>query len=106
EKAASLGDAPEIYAAAYCSASWGAFQIMGYHYESLGYKSINDFVAKMDEHEREHLIAFGKFLEANNLITHLKNKDWAKFARGYNGPAYKLNKYDIKLEKAYKKYSI
>jgi len=106
EKAANLSTAPGVHDAAYCSASWGAFQIMGYRFDSLGYKNINEFVIKMNEHEREHLFAFGKFLEANNLLTHLKNKDWAKFARGYNGPAYKLNKYDIKLEKAYKKYSI
>lgn len=105
EKAASLGPAPGIHEAAYCSASWGAFQIMGYHFESLGYKNINEFVVKMNEHEREHLIAFGKFLEINHLIIHLKNKDWAKFANGYNGASYQANKYDKKLETAYKKYN-
>lgn len=106
EKAANLLDSKEIHNAAYCSASWGAFQIMGYHYQSLDYTSIDNFVEKMFEHEREHLKAFGKFLKNNNLIIHLKNKNWAKFARGYNGPGYKLNKYDIKLAKAYKKYSL
>ncbi|UOB18746.1 N-acetylmuramidase domain-containing protein [Abyssalbus ytuae] len=105
EKALKLSPAGEVHDAAYCSASWGAFQIMGYHYNSLGYNSIDDFVKKMYDHEREHLRAFGKFLEVNNLIRHLKNKDWTKFAKGYNGTGYKLNKYDEKLEKAYKKYS-
>jgi hypothetical protein len=31
----------------------------------------------------------------------LKAKDWAKFAKLYNGPNYAINKYDIKLEAAY-----
>lgn len=105
EKAANLKNSKEVHNAAYSSASWGSFQIMGYHYQSLGYKSINDFVSKIKKHEREHLKAFGKFLEVNNLIAHLKNKNWAKFARGYNGSGYEINKYDQKLAKAYKKYN-
>lgn len=35
----------------------------------------------------------------------MKNKDWAKFAKSYNGPAFAQNKYDEKLAKVYKKYS-
>lgn len=75
------------------SASWGLFQIMGYHWESLGYKS-----------EGEHIKAFGRFILAKNLTKYLKNKDWAGFARRYNGPGYKTNKYDEKLARAYNKY--
>lgn len=105
EQAATLSDDRETHEAAYCSASWGAFQIMGYHYKSLGYTDIDEFVSKLSDHEREHLKAFGKFLEANNLIVHLQNKSWTKFARRYNGPAYKKNQYDKKLEKAYLKYT-
>ncbi len=104
EKAANLNNSSDVHDAAYCSASWGAFQIMGYHYKSLGYPSIDNFVSKMNIHEREHLKAFGKFLEINNLIIHLKNKNWARFARGYNGSGYKKNRYDEKLKKAYQKY--
>ncbi|WP_200978597.1 N-acetylmuramidase family protein [Echinicola sp. 20G] len=105
QRASQLSDQPAFVEATYCAASWGAFQIMGYHFKNLGYPSITDFVNKMQEHEREHLKAFGKFLEANNLIRYLKSKDWAKFARGYNGPLYAQNKYDIKLEQAYNRFS-
>jgi N-acetylmuramidase len=31
----------------------------------------------------------------------LPAKDWEKFARAYNGPSYRANKYDIKLQAAY-----
>ncbi len=110
KKAANISDIPVFYEAAYSSASWGAFQIMGFHYKNLGYSSINQFVSKMNEHEREHLKAFGKFIEITSfkgekLIDWIKEKDWAKFAEGYNGSGYKKNKYDAKLKKAYLKYS-
>ena len=86
------------------SASWGLFQIMGFHWESLGYESVKEFVKLMNKSEGEHLKAFGRFIIANNLARYLKNKDWASFARRYNGPGYKQNKYDEKLARAYNKY--
>lgn len=101
EKAAGMSDIDAVHDAAYASASYGSFQIMGFHYSSLGYPSIDSFVADMYTHERAHLKAFGLFLERNNLISFLGDKNWRKFARGYNGPSYEANKYHLKLEKAY-----
>jgi N-acetylmuramidase/Putative peptidoglycan binding domain len=86
------------------SASWGLFQIMGYHWETLGYKSVKEFVRLMNKSEGEHIKAFGRFILANNLAKYLKSRDWANFAKRYNGPGYKTNKYDEKLERAYNKY--
>ena len=105
EEAISINSNPKVKEAALASASWGSFQIMGYHATTLGYSSVQNFVDKMNLHEREHLNAFGKFLEVNNIISFLRNKNWAKVAEKYNGSSYKLNKYDEKLEKAYRKYS-
>ncbi|MGS2764506.1 N-acetylmuramidase domain-containing protein [Sinomicrobium sp. M5D2P9] len=104
EKAAGMSDLQEVHDAAYSAASWGTFQVMGYHAQSLGYMSVDHFVATHYEHEREHLKAFGKYLEVNHLINAIKNKDWAAFAKGYNGPGYKENRYDEKLLKAYSRY--
>ena len=104
DKAAGMSDNPAFREAALSSASWGAFQIMGYHAKDLGYPSIEYFVSDMYEHEREHLKAFGRFLAENNLIRHLKTKDWAKFAKGYNGSGYAANQYDIRMANAYERY--
>lgn len=104
-EAIGLGSNPTFKDAALSSASWGSFQIMGFHAKSLNYTDVNDFVSKMEINEGEHLKAFGKFLEKNGLLIHLRNKNWANFAKGYNGGGYKLNKYDEKLAKAYAKYS-
>lgn len=104
KKAENIGADKAFKDAAKEAASWGAFQIMGFHWKTLGYPSVNDFVAKMHKNEGEHLKAFGKFLKANRLIKKLQNKDWRGFARGYNGAGFEQNKYDIKLQKAYDKF--
>lgn len=91
--------------AAIQSASWGKFQIMGFHWKKLGYASIEDFYCKMHESEGAQLDAFVRYVKVFGLSDELKRKDWAGFAKGYNGVGYKQNKYDTKLEKAYLKYS-
>ncbi|MGH8388242.1 MAG: N-acetylmuramidase domain-containing protein [Pseudomonas sp.] len=95
-------------AAALESASWGLFQIMGYHWSNLGYQSIDQYVSSMREHEREHLKAFGEFIKVKTfrkkpLVDLLRDLDWANFAYAYNGAGYRANAYDDKLEAAYKK---
>lgn len=91
--------------AALASASWGTFQIMGFNYSICGFDSVKSFVDAHFVNEGRHLKAFGSFITKNNLLIHLKNKNWAAFAKGYNGPAYAQNNYDKKLENAYKKYA-
>lgn len=95
----------KVAAAAYASASWGLFQIMGYHYEALGYGSVVEFVGDMQLSEGKQLEAFGKFLIKNNLVGYLRDKQWAEFARRYNGPEYAANQYDRKLKEAYARYA-
>ena len=87
------------------SASWGAFQVLGMHWEWLGYASIHDFVEQMARSEDEHLDAAARYLKAAGCVEHIKAKDWAAVARCYNGPGYKKNKYDTKLAAAYEKYA-
>ena len=87
------------------SCSWGQFQIMGYHWQSLGYAGVQDFVASMQQSEAGQLNAFVKFIQADPALHKaLKAKKWAEFAKIYNGPAYKTNLYDIKLARAYDRY--
>ncbi len=88
------------------SASWGAFQIMGYHWEQLGYASLDDFVSRMARDENEQFEAFVRFIEADPALHKaLKGKKWAQFAKAYNGPAYARNLYDVKLERAYERHA-
>jgi hypothetical protein len=92
--------------AAHESASWGGFQIMGYHWKALDYSSIDDFVSRMYRSEADHLDAFVRFIAADTaLLSALKGKKWAAFAKGYNGPDYARNLYDAKLAQAYARYT-
>lgn len=99
-----LGRAAEIdRECALCSASWGAFQIMGYHWQSLDYPSLQAFINAMYASEAAQLDAFVRFIKADPvLLRALKALDWAAFARRYNGPNYAKNQYDVKMSKAYR----
>lgn len=88
------------------SASWGAFQIMGYHAVRLGYESVQAFATAMASGEPAQFDAFVRFIEADTaLMKALKARKWADFARLYNGPDYARNLYDVKLQRAYERYA-
>jgi hypothetical protein len=90
--------------AAFSAASYGAFQILGSNYKVCGYGSAFDFVLAQCETEGEQLKAFVGFVKGNKLDDELRTNNWAGFARGYNGPAYRENAYDVKLANAYQRY--
>ena len=84
------------------SCSWGQFQIMGYHWKALGYTSVQEFVNAMYSGEEAQLDAFVRFiLLTPALVDALRASDWAKVARLYNGPDYKKNNYDAKLNQEF-----
>lgn len=87
------------------STSWGGFQVMGYHWQRLGYASVHDFVAAMNRSEADHLEAFIRYIETDaNLLKALKAQKWATVAKLYNGPDYQRNLYDVKLERAFDRH--
>jgi hypothetical protein len=84
------------------AASWGMFQIMGGNHKAAGFDTSQDFVDAMwNGGAAAHLDAFVGFIKANKLDVPLRAKNWAAFAKGYNGPAYAQNKYDQKMAAAY-----
>jgi hypothetical protein len=91
--------------AALQSASWGIGQIMGMNYSEAGFPSVDEMVTAMSDSEDQQLAAMGSFLESTGLGSSLQTHDWASFARGYNGPNYAINRYDIRLNGEYQKYS-
>jgi N-acetylmuramidase-like protein/putative peptidoglycan binding protein len=92
-------------AAALRSASWGLGQVMGDNFKSAGFKDVETMVAAMCDSESAQLAAVGSFLKANKLDRALQAHDWTAFARGYNGPDFAENKYDIQLRGEFQKYS-
>jgi hypothetical protein len=82
--------------------SWGLFQIMGENHKVCGFDTSQAFVDAMwTGGASAHLDAFVGFIKGNKLDGHLRTKNWASFARGYNGPSYAQNNYDKKMANAY-----
>jgi hypothetical protein len=90
--------------AALQSASWGLGQVMGFNFGMAGYDSVETMVQKNMESEDEQLMAMANFLKASGLDRPLAAQDWTTFARGYNGPDFARNQYDVKLAAAFARY--
>jgi len=91
--------------AALKASSWGSFQILGVNFRLAGFNSVERFVKAQVISEGEHLKAFVNFVRGNSLDDELRDKRWADFAKRYNGPGYKQNRYDEKMAAAYEEYS-
>jgi hypothetical protein len=87
------------------STSWGMGQVMGGNYAVAGCASVDEMVDQAMESEELQLQHMLNFIKNANLLTKLQAQDWAGFAKGYNGPSYATNQYDIKLEAAYNKFA-
>jgi len=97
-----LGEALALNrAAALKSASWGAFQLMGFNHALAGHADVESFVAAMVSGHPAQLAAFVAFITATGLAPALAAADWPAFARGYNGPAYARLGYDRKIAAAH-----
>lgn len=94
--------------AALMATSWGKPQILGRNWAQAGAKSLQDFINRMSRSEDEQLALFVAYIKNEtrkvdgvSLLRALQTRNWATFARLYNGTAYAVNKYDVKLAAAY-----
>ncbi|MCI9285782.1 MAG: N-acetylmuramidase family protein [Muribaculaceae bacterium] len=83
---------------------WGMFQIGGFNWKKCGCSSIEEFEERMSRSERDQLDMFAEFITNAGLLKHLQNKNWAAFARGYNGPSYARRAYHTRMASAYAKH--
>jgi hypothetical protein len=87
--------------AAIQSASWGGFQILGLNWAACGEKSLYGFLLAMHHDADAHLALFASFVVNKGLADELQRKDWAGFAKSYNGHNFRANRYHDKLSAAY-----
>lgn len=91
--------------AAFSSASWGKFQVMGGHWAKLGYPSAYAMAWTTVQSEADHYEMLVRYIEAFGLREELQAlsdnpDDCRPFAKGYNGPAYERFDYHEKLAEA------
>lgn len=88
--------------AAFCSTSWGKFQVLGRHWQLLGYPSPIDMAYTTVIDEAAHYEMLARYIEKNSLAPALRALSTdaqlnRSFAKGYNGPAYEDFQYHVKL---------
>ncbi len=91
--------------AAYESTSWGVGQVMGAHWAWLGYAGVDSLVADARGGAAGQIELMARYIDKAGLAPALRARDWAAFARGYNGPDYAKNGYDRKIADAYRRHS-
>lgn len=87
--------------AAVKSTSWGLGQVMGFNYALAGERSLLGFLLAAHHNEDAQLALMVQFIRSVGADDELRRKDWAGFARLYNGAGYTRNRYDTKLAAAY-----
>lgn len=92
-------------AAAIESASWGRFQLLGQNYATMDLPDAHAYVARLARSEVDQLHAFEAFIRHahRDLLPALRARDWATFARRYNGANYAQNRYDQRMAEAYQR---
>lgn len=86
------------------SCSWGLGQVMGAHWRKLGFSNPRHLMETAAENVAGQVELMLRFIRANKLTRHIKALDWHAFARAYNGPAYRKNRYAAKMAAAYKRW--
>ena len=84
---------------------WGMFQIGGFNYRKCGCETIDEYIRLMSYSELEQLELFAAFITNTGMLADLRQKNWAAFARKYNGPSYRKRGYHTKMATAYNRYS-
>ena len=90
--------------AALSSVSWGVGQVMGSHWQWLGYGSVDALVQEARSGLSGQVRLMARFIRKSGLVAKLNSQDWAGFARTYNGPGFRKNQYDRKLATAFARY--
>lgn len=91
--------------AAFESVSFGVGQVMGAHWKVLGFASVTALVNLARSGAGGQIELMARFIEQTGLQRALQRRDWAGFARGYNGPGYAANNYDRKMAAAERRYA-
>ena len=71
--------------AALKSASWGAFQIMGFNHAVCGYADAGTLFRRFAADARWQVLAFFDFCRTNGLVDEIRDLKWTEFGARYNG---------------------
>ena len=90
--------------AALSSCSWGMGQVMGSHWKWLGYGSVDALVAQARSGIAGQVELMVRYIEKAKIVDALRTRDWHRFARVYNGPAYAKHGYHTRMAAAHRRW--
>lgn len=91
--------------AAYEATSWGLGQVMGLHWQKLGYAGATALAEEARRSAEGQFALVARFLKTGPFVERLERSDWEGFARLYNGPGFAANTYDRKIASAFRQAS-
>lgn len=98
-----IGRAAEIdRQAAYESTSWGLGQVMGAHWQWLGFDTVDGLVEEARSGAAGQARLMARYIDKSGLTMALNSHDWEAVGHGYNGPGFAKNGYHLKLAEAYR----
>lgn len=95
--------------AAFKSVSMGQFQIMGFHYSTLGFQTPYDMMLSLVDNQQAHFDLLARYINFNHLTKAFlqingKAQNCIPFAFGYNGSMYANFSYNTKIASNYLKF--
>ena len=89
--------------AAFESVSWGLGQVMGAHWQALGFGSPVEMLAMARSGAAGQIEIMARYIEKFGLVDELQRLDFRAFTRGYNGPGGISAGYHKAMEQAYQR---
>lgn len=91
--------------AALGATTWGLSELTGLTYAHAGFGNLDEMIGELMESGRAQLDILARFIKADGLEKALQQRNWAEFARRFNGPGYTRNGYDTRLAQAYAQFN-
>jgi hypothetical protein len=89
---------------AYECASFGAGQVMGFNFATVGFASAREMVEQYDRSERSQITGIFEYIQGAHLEGAIRAGDYRAVARGYNG-AGQVDAYAARMENAADAYA-
>ena len=90
--------------AAYAACSWGVGQVLGENARWLGYESAEALADEACAGVGGQVRLMLRFIDRRGLRRALDERDWVRFAEGYNGPQQARHNYAGRIAAAYARF--
>ena len=77
--------------------------LTGMNYQKAGFETVDDFIRMQMKSERAQLESLARFIANTGLTQALRDKDWPKLARAFEGSGQRQDMFARRYAQAYEK---